>query len=1061
MFRRKLGLLLCIACFLVGGNSYAQESYYEQISVKDGLTHNRINHIFQDSYGYIWAATAHGLNQLDGYSVKTFRYSPSDPNSLPANYLLRVFEAPDGNLWTTPGIGGIARFDRDKQTFRTFPLADPNKKESFWIVYDVCWTPEGEMWLGGNHGLYTYLPNRDTIVQETEQWEEDFPDLVVTELVQREGNLIIGTNNGLYRYNRETKTIKKMPVFLNGAKEETQFWVIDFLEDSKGRLWAATKGAGLLRSDEDHFVPLVYGDHPVAESYVTSLNEDGEGRIWFGDCEHGIWYLPEEATQPLKFPTSNDLCYVNCPENGDCWGHGNPDQLFRLNLDKLKAIPGAPRDLNRENPKTDYIIDWSFDREGNLWVGTFESGLYRQNPQKEVFHTFSEFQALGTSDFVTAIKADHEGKIWIRTRTGILTSTDGGRSLKKMEIDGQPLALEVDPKGRIWSLTRKGLEQRQSSGKVLKTYTSKILTEYVKYDGPFHLYADREDNLWFVSNRGLLRFDTELESSYLFSVKDTSVENHHLMANPFTLYQDRQGTYWVGVVKYGLVKMEFDMEGERATNIVYTPQNTANPKSNPLGSMTVSELYEDASGTLWVGGYSNGLMSFDRETQTFDYYLLPDGNPVPNIKGILPDPTGHLWLSSSAGLFRFQPEQKTYRQYTYFDGLQSNLFSQHAYCVGPDSRLYFGGIDGFNVFDPLKLSLPPLKEAPVIRDIEIMGSSVTLDYPYEDTKQIQLDPGQDMLSIDFSAVHFSYPEKIKYAYRMVGLDKEWIETKDRETHYRHLPPGKYTFQVRAAVEGMGWGEEVRELDVVVRPPFYKTAWFFALLGAIIALVATSVHFIRIRSKERKFEEIEAIRKKAAADFHDELGHRLTRISLFSEVLQQKVNGSDPEVQSYLEKIKVNSQDLYHSMRNFLWALDPEKDSAFELAVLLKDFGDEMFDRTGIDFTMAEIPEDLKKISLNMDWKRHLVLIFKEALHNVLKHSGGKNVRLSVLPEGDILSVVLQDDGDGFVMNGKSPGFGIRNMTDRAEKINCQLEIDSKPGVGTRITFHGAVPESKK
>ena len=1061
MIRWKYAFALCLACLWVGSGVMAQESYYEQLSVKDGLTHNRINHIFQDSYGYIWAATAHGLNQLDGYSVQSFRYSPSDPNSLPANYLLKVYEAPDGDLWTTPGIGGIARFDRDSRNFRTFPLEDPNKKESFWIVYDVIWTEDGEMWLGGNHGLYYYQPKRDTIFQETIEWEEEFPDLAVIKLVEREGNLILGTNYGLYRYDRKSRKVTKMPVFLNGDKKETEFWVTNFLEDSKGRLWAATKGAGLLRSDDDHFVPLVYGDHPAKKSYVTTLTEDGDGRIWFGDCKHGIWYLPEDAAQPLKFPTEADVCEVICPDDGACWGHSYPDQLVKLDLQTLKAIPGKPRALNSDPPNTDFINAWMFDRENNLWIGSFEGGLFRQSPQKEVFHTFSEFRDLGASDFVTAIKSDHEGKIWVRTRTDLLTSIDGGRSFKKLKSEGVPLGLEVDAKGRIWSLTTEGLEERNSRGDVVKSYPKESFGKYSQYEGPVYLYSDREDNLWFVSSKGLFCFNPETEATSVISALDSTIENAHLIGNPFILYQDKAGTYWVGVVKYGLVKMEFDKGEEGMENIKFTSHVPLNLQTNPLGSMTVSEIFEDVNGTLWVGAYSNGLMSFDRETAEFKYFLLPDGNPVPNIKGILPDQIGHLWISSSAGLFRFHPENETYRQYTYEDGLQSNLFSHHAYCKGPDNRLYFGGIDGFNVFDPQKVALPAYTYAPEIREIRVMGDPVKMDLPYEEARQIVLEPGQNMLSIDFGAVHFSYPEKIKYAYRLVGLDNEWVETREREISYRHLPAGKYAFQVRATVEGMDWGDSVREIEVFVKPPFYRTAWFFALLGVFIAIVATSVHFYRIRTRERKFREIEAIRKKAAADFHDELGHRLTRISLFSEVLQRKVNGSDPEVQSYLEKIKVNSQDLYHSMRNFLWALDPEKDSAFELAVLLKDFGDEMFDRTGISFTMAEIPEDLKKISLNMDWKRHLVLIFKEALHNVLKHSDGQNVMLSVKAEGEALSVTLQDDGKGFKMNGKSPGFGIRNMTDRAEKIDCNLDIDSKPGVGTRITFHGELPVVKK
>ena len=1060
MFGRILTCLIFLACLLVGGNGYAQESWFEQLSVKEGLTHNRINFIFQDSYGYMWATTAHGLNQFDGYSTKTYRFNPSDPHSLPANYLMEVFEAPDGDLWITPGIGGIARFDRKTRGFSAYPLEDPKEKESFWVVYDICWMDNGEVWLGGNHGLYRYLPEQDTILQETEQWEEEFPTLIVVSLAQRGDQLILGTNQGLYQYAPETNEITQLPVQFRDTPTGKPFEVKQFVEDSQGRFWVGTKGAGLLYAQGDQFISFPYGAHPASASVITSLAEDDAGTLWLGDCEHGIWYLPQGAKEFSRFPTQNEFCYVECPDQGDCWGFQPPDQLVRLDRDQNRAIPGKPRELNREPPKTDYVTAYDFDREGNLWIGTFESGLFRQDHQKEYFHTFSDFESLGASDFITAIKSDQEGRIWLRTRMEILVSSSRQPGFQKMPPSGTPLGLEIDSKGQIWILTREGLEFRNASGGLVKLYTNEELGGSTGYQGTVYLYADRKDQLWVLSGNGILRFDPETESSFVFSQLDTAAQNAHLIGNPFTLYQDRAGTYWIGVVKYGMVKLEFEEGPEGPEKIRYTPYSITNQETNPLGSATVSEIFEDESGKLWLGGYSNGLMSFDRETQTYEYYLLEDGRPVPNVQGILQDGNGHLWLSSSEGLFHFHPEEKRYRHFTYTDGLQSNLFMHHARCVGKDGRLYFGGIDGFNAFDPLNMHLAPLQHAPLIREIRVMGEPVQLETTYEEVSEILLKPGQNFLSIDFSAVNFSYPEKITYAYQLEGLDEDWVETREREVNYRHLPPGKYNFKVRATVEGMSWDGPVRQLAVNVRPPFYRTAWFFVLLGLLIVVVALSIHFFRIRAKEQKFREIEAIRKKAAADFHDELGHRLTRISLFTEVLQRKVNGSDTEVQTYLEKISVNSQDLYHSMRNFLWALDPEKDSAFELAVLLKDFGDEMFDRTGISFTMEEIPEDLKKISLNMDWKRHLVLIIKEALHNVLKHSGGTNVKLGVLSEGGSLVVQLEDDGKGFETHGKSSkGFGLRNMQERAGKIGCELDINSTPGQGTRITLRGKVPVS--
>jgi signal transduction histidine kinase len=225
-----------------------------------------------------------------------------------------------------------------------------------------------------------------------------------------------------------------------------------------------------------------------------------------------------------------------------------------------------------------------------------------------------------------------------------------------------------------------------------------------------------------------------------------------------------------------------------------------------------------------------------------------------------------------------------------------------------------------------------------------------------------------------------------------------------------------------------------------------------------------VHLIWVQRKIRhaleiekvRAEESERVRKQTAIDFHDELGHRLTRISLLTEIVKRKLGDSHWEVLPLLRKISENSIQLYDGTKDFIWAIDPQNDSLYELLVRLKDFGDEIFTDTNIDFLVKGISTELEHTSLSTDMKRHLTLIFKEGMNNSLKHSGGRKVSLESKIIGDEIEIALEDDGAGFKISEDNSGNGLKNMIKRAERINGQLQINTEPGKGTRISFRGKV-----
>ena len=328
--------------------------------------------------------------------------------------------------------------------------------------------------------------------------------------------------------------------------------------------------------------------------------------------------------------------------------------------------------------------------------------------------------------------------------------------------------------------------------------------------------------------------------------------------------------------------------------------------------------------------------------------------------------------------------------------------------------------------------------------------------PVYETKSIELDYSDNFFSFEFVALDYTNSARNQYAYQLEGFDADWIYCNDRRyAGYTNLDPGSYTFRVKACNSDGIWNESGLAIDIHITPPFWQTWWFYFVSSILILGCGWLVHSYRVQVKVREMQQIERVRKKAAADFHDEMGHKLTKISLFSEIVMQRLNGSSPETAEYVDRINDISGSLYHGMRDFLWTLDPTKDSLFEVAIKLKDFGDEFFNGTGVHFRAIGIDATLKQFTLTMDWKRHLLLIFKEGMNNTLRHSNCQNATLLFRLQDDLLHVELVDDGKGFGIQ-KNDGNGIRNMKNRAAKLGSQLEIFQTNGHGTTIKFRGEI-----
>ncbi|MEP7170711.1 MAG: triple tyrosine motif-containing protein, partial [Bacteroidota bacterium] len=364
-------------------------------------------------------------------------------------------------------------------------------------------------------------------------------------------------------------------------------------------------------------------------------------------------------------------------------------------------------------------------------------------------------------------------------------------------------------------------------------------------------------------------------------------------------------------------------------------------------------------------------------------------------------------------------------------------------------EIFFGGIQGYTSFYPSQIKLDVVQPKVYITDFIIPGKPKPFMYDASGNKSISLKYFENSFAVDFIALHYHDPVKNQYAYKLEGFQQDWTYCGNlHQVNFSQLPPGEYIFKVMASNNDGYYNRQGDALTIIIKPPFFKTIWFYLALLAFIAIILWLLHIYRLQMKLAQIKEVERIRKETAADFHDELGHKLTTISWFSEILKKKIKPEQVELRSYLDKIIETSGSLYLTMKDLLWAMDPEKDSLFHMYAQLKNFGEELFDHTGIEFNANGINDELKKFDLPLSYKRHILLIFKEVMHNSLKHAQPVSTFLDLEKTNGTLTLRFGDNGKGFDMqNGSMNGNGIKNVKRRAEIIHAETHLRSN-GTGT-------------
>jgi signal transduction histidine kinase/streptogramin lyase len=579
----------------------------------------------------------------------------------------------------------------------------------------------------------------------------------------------------------------------------------------------------------------------------------------------------------------------------------------------------------------------------------------------------------------------------------------------------------------------------------------------------FALYQDQQGAMWVGTQSGLARYANG--QCTWFTRKDGLV-----LPDVRVITEDAAGAIWFGMSGGGLGRLK---DGKL----------TQFRRPDGLTNDFVWSLLAEKDGTLWVGTFGGGLCRL--RNGRFATISTHEGLPNNVICHIADDGQGNFWISSYGGIFRVpkselnlcadgQLEAVNYVAFGEAEGLSTMECSggfQSAGCQTPDGKLWFPTIKGLAMVDPANVRINPFPPPVVIEEVAVDDQLLPLpDQSASTTARLQIQPGKHRLEFRYTGLSLAAPEKVRFKYRLDGLEPEWVDVGTRRVaYYSYLKPGNYTFRVIACNNDGIWNDHGSALAFTVLPRFWQTWWFTSVaLLAGVGAVASAVRYIIRRRLYKKMEilerqrALENERARIAKDIHDDLGASLARIMLLSQ--SNRSEGEDSrQLVTRLGTVYLAARELTRTMDEIVWAISPHHDTLDSLVNYLGKFAQDFLNVAGIRCRLI-VPIQLPVWPLTAEVRHSLFLAFKETLHNVVKHASATEVRVSLTLAESGFSAIIEDNGIGFdpARTDVAPmakdslriasGNGLTNMRKRIEGIGGECQVDSAPGKGTRVKF---------
>ncbi len=1038
MFRSNLFFLILAFAFFP---THAQENTsveklnyirFLKLTIDDGLTDNSCKEIYKDSYGFVWFGTLDGLNKYDGHEFTTYRFNPDDSLTLSNNYITTIAEDGDRNLWIGTNGGGVNFYDRKKdkitQRFTTYARNAQYRLTS--NIIQALLIKNNDLWIGTENGGIQKISIPTKHVQAITK-----PGLPTSiyRIVQRNDDrfwLVNNTPGSISLFDPETFTIQQWSDFDNSGITINQYIKKVIYPESDSVFWLGTEGEGIFKIKFDelnqqliklkHFCTQ---NNNLGHNIITGILKDDHQNLWITSDGGGVNIIPPSEDTFVEQRRSED--------------------------DKYSLSTNAVYEIYK-------------DDEGNIWLGTFTGGINYYYAKTQKFTHFRKKNYLTPSlsyNQILTVAKNQDGLLMIGTDGGGINIFDPG-SLKfkvweEFDIPEFNIVKSIlqDDKGHYWIGTyRFGLYHFDENRDLLKVYRhNENDTTSISHNSIWKIFQDSNGKIWLGTLGGGLCIYQPKTDDFIRITSNPNNKNHLSNNVIRAIEEDKVGNIWVGTPN-GLNKIDTYYN---ITNYYHSPNNTS------LSNNDVRCLFIDTQGRVLIGT-KGGLNIFDNN-ETFTSFGQGDGLPGEVIYGIEEDNKGNYWITTSnKGLTKasihLQPD-KSWLECINFekkDGLQSNQFMYASTVKTDKGNLFFGGVEGFNFFDPdkIKSNADPIKviftRLSVIDDnSEQTNNSNYLSSHISVADEIRLPYHHNIFTIDFSALNYSQSKNIKYSTFLEGFNENWQPASIKKSvSFTNLNHGDYVLKVKATNQDGVWSDEISSIKILIIPPWYMTIWARVLFGFILLYIIFGAIRYRISRLTKQKEALQflvedqteelknanVLLKKNQVKITDQnedlkvkikhIGDQQKRIETQNEELkraQKKLDKANKDLknvnQTLEERVKIRTHELEKSneeLDRFVYS------ASHDISAPLKSL-------MGL-ISLARTDQDLKNIMSYIDHMEISVHRLDDVITNLIQYS--QNTKKKILKSNFNVKKVIVDVVESlhFLNNAK-------------ETIDFQIDID--------------------
>lgn len=982
---KKLFLILILLfIFLAPSRAYFFRSY----QVEDGLSHNCIWTVMQDSHGFMWFGSVDGLNRFDGKSFKIYKKQPGDPTSIGSNFIHCLKEDSKGRFFVGTKQG-LYLFDATSEIFTHLNLSDKSNEEDDTSINYIMEDPDGNIWIGCyGQGIYVLDSN-----------------------------------------------LKLKVHYINNKKagDIASNFVWTMVQDYNGVVWVGTDGAGLLRLDPKtgKFVSVA-NDRSIGITDLTiySLYCDKDNNIWVGTSEKGLFRYNYRTGNVVDYASRSSVKILNIKaitEFSDSeliMGSDIGLVCFNKNKESFKLMN---EDSTYDNITDRSIFSIAKDKEGGFWIGTYFGGVNYFSPAINRFSYYSSSSIpMAKKNIISSFAEDEYGRIWIGTNNeGLLlfnpkTSKFESVQQKINYHDIQSLMLDKD---ELWiSLYGKGIS-------ILNIRTNSVVRKYTSDSSTNPLINNIVNNMYKTS-KGVIILGMSEGANYLDPVDNKIKKYSPLDGVPIKdITEDYNGSIWFAAHMHGLFRLSVDGKWDR---FIHNPNDPASLCGN-----NVNCVLQDAKYRIWVGTEGEGMTLFNPKENKFELVLTEkSGLPSNIIYSILEDIDGNIWASTGGGLAKIDPNTMIIKTFKYAEDLLKIRYNLTCGLRVSDNNLYFGGMNGFTTFNPKMIIENVYKPTVIITGFQIFGKEITpsdessvLKYPISNTKYLVLNYNQSTFSFDFASLSYLSPNQNKYAYILEGFDNEWYYTDNTNNKavYMNIPPGDYIFKVKGSNNDGVWSDEVHIQIEIKRPVWLSTWMIMAYLIFTVVILAYIISFYKKRLQEKNNEKIYKYKTgkekeiyKSKINFFTNIAHEIrTPLSLIVAPLENIVKSEDgnQKTKTNLDIIQRNTNRLLELVNQLLDFRKIEEDMfrfnfrKQNVSQIVRNIYSQYNSNTGYKNITVQLVEPDTDIECVVDIEA-IYKIVSNLISNAMKYAKHKVV-ISIKEEITNLIIAVQDDGVGI------------------------------------------------